>query len=322
MITKTKAYPEALENRACSNWGELSDWIDAFPLPETWITADGEISAKTWVFRGVTDSTYPLEPSIERYAQAKTMEWAALETLVTSEFKARASTHLTPALIPNDELTWLAIMQHYAIPTRLLDFTYSPYVALYFGIRNNRGNEAGKHLRLYAINASALNDRFTRIAYEAARQERASEDGSTSQRFRVASLDPDSFSTDRDSVTAETAGLRDLVSESLAAEGKRRGVLNRKGSVCATAPPSFNPRLASQQGLFLLNCAEQLTFRDSLAEMMHDRKGWQCLADIPLEMVPEIEAKLFQMNIHDQSLFPDLEGLAGLIRQKIHLQWK
>lgn len=162
MITKTSDQLEAHEHRACSNWKELSEWIETFPLPETSITADGEIGAKTWVFRGVKDSVYPLEPTIERYAES----WAALETLVTSEFKARARTHLTPSLIPNDELTWLVIMQHYAIPTRLLDFTYSPYVALYFGIRNNRDNEAEKCLRLYAINASALNDRFTHVAYD------------------------------------------------------------------------------------------------------------------------------------------------------------
>jgi len=322
MITKTSDHLKAHEHRTCSNWDEIFEWIEMFPLPETSVTTDGEISAKTWVFRGVKDSAYHLKPSIERYAQSKSMEWAALESLVTSEFKARARTHLTPSLIPNDELTWLGIMQHYAIPTRLLDFTYSPYVALYFAIRNNRDNKIEKYLRLYAINAIDLNDRFTHVVYEAARQETVAVDGSASPRFRAASLDPDSFSTDRDSVTAETEGLRELIAESLVAGGKRRGFLNRKGSVCATAPPSFNPRIASQQGLFLLNCAEQLTFRDSLAKMMRNQKGWQRTADIPLQLAPEIEAKLFQMNIHDQSLFPDLEGLAGLIRQKIHLQWK
>ena len=321
MITKSSEHSEGHEHRTCSSWDELYDWIETFPLPETSITEEGEMGATTWVFRGVRDSAYSLEPSIERYAQSKTMEWAALETLVISEFKARASTHLTPSLIPNDELTWLAIMQHYAIPTRLLDFTYSPYVALYFGIRDNRSYETEKHLRLYAINKNALNDRFRHIAREAARQEKAA-DRSGSARLRLGSFAPEFQTTDRDSMTAEAKELRDLIAGSLTAAGKRRGLLHQKGSVCATAPPSFNPRLASQQGLFLLNCSEQLAFGESLAKMMGNRTGWQRIADIPLRLAQEIETRLFKMNIHDQSLFPDLEGLAGLIRQKIHLQWK
>ena len=36
----------------------------------------------------------------------------------------------------------------------------------------------------------------------------------------------------------------------------------------------------------------------------------------------EIEERLFQMNIHEQALFPDMEGLAGLICQKLRLHWK
>lgn len=205
-------------------------------------------------------------------------------------------------------------MQHYGIPTRLLDFTYSPYVALYFGVRNNQGDSTGGSLRLHALDYNKLNKRFTQLAYKAARQEQEGE--------RVARIGLHTFATDKDSLTAETEGFRELIAESLASGGMRRSVLNRTGCVCATEPPIFNPRLASQQGLFLLNCSEQLTFADSLAKMMQDQTVWQRTADIPLQLGPEIEGRLFQMNIHDQSLFPDLEGLAGLIRQKIHLQWK
>lgn len=49
---------------------------------------------------------------------------------------------------------------------------------------------------------------------------------------------------------------------------------------------------------------------------------WCKTFDIPVHLIPEIEGRLFQMNIHEQSLFPDLEGLAGMIRQKIRLHWK
>lgn len=314
-MKKNKQEPKSHDCRVCSSWDEIVSWVDQFPLPNITISEDGEIDSRVWAFRGVKDSDYALEPSVERHARSKGMDWAALESLVSSEFKARARAHLAPSLIPEDELTWLALMQHYAVPTRLLDFTYSPYVALYFGIRNSRKATKGKHLRLYAVNVTALNSRFERVAYEAEREGKGEEP-------RQVSFDPDTFGTDRDFLMAETEGLLKLIVNSMTAEGKRRRLLNSTGAACATAPPAFNPRLASQQGLFLLNCAEQLNLGESLVKMMDNRRVWQTTVDIPLAIAPKIEEKLFNMNIHDQSLFPDLEGLSGFIRQKIRLQWK
>jgi hypothetical protein len=91
-----------------------------------------------------------------------------------------------------------------------------------------------------------------------------------------------------------------------------------------TSPPTFNPRLASQQGVFLINCAEDLSFERSLFKMMEPCVNWYKNFDIDAGAVsiPAIHNRLFQMNIHEQSLFPDIEGLAGLIRQKIRLHWK
>jgi len=100
------------------------------------------------------------------------MPWSALQVLVSNEFKLRAHMHLSAPLIPKDELTWLAQMQHYAIPTRLLDFTYSPFVALYFAIRNRQEDASRIDLRLWAMNARAVNNRFKEVAFNASCEER------------------------------------------------------------------------------------------------------------------------------------------------------
>jgi hypothetical protein len=85
----------------------------------------------------------------------------------------------------------------------------------------------------------------------------------------------------------------------------------------------FNHRLASQQGVFLVNCAESLSFGESLKKMMATHTSEWCKRfDITADAVPHIEQRLFQMNIHEQSLFPDTEGLAGFIRQKVRLHWR
>lgn len=313
MIDKPEDFQ--VDVRQCSSWAEISEWIGEFPPPETSIDyGESGFATKAWVFRGLKKSCYQLEPSIEREARNKSMDWAALETLVSSEYKARARMHLSAPLIPTDDVTWLAQMQHYAIPTRLLDFTYSPFVALYFAIRNGHIESDRTDARLWAVDASAVNNSFRYVARNAAW---AANQG---QRFHV--LDPENFSTDRDSVTADSEELRTLIGESLYAIDKRRGELNRSGCVCAASPSAFNPRLVNQQGLFLLNCSEGLSFYDSLIKMMGRKSGWYKVIDIPAWLVTEIEGRLFQMNINEQSLFPDMEGLAGLIRQKLRLHWK
>jgi hypothetical protein len=116
--------------------------------------------------------------------------------------------------------------------------------------------------------------------------------------------------------------LAALIAESLSAKRTYRGELNRQGCVCVASPPVFNPRLASQQGAFLLNFAQDLSFNESLIKMMGPCNGWCKTLDIAAGAISEIEGRLFQMNIHEQSLFPDMEGLAGLIRQKLRLHWK
>jgi len=55
--------------------------------------------------------------------------------------------------------------------------------------------------------------------------------------------------------------------------------------------------------------------------MMKGCKGWCRRIRFTKEILPEVEDRLFQMNIHDLSLFPDIEGLAGFVRQKARLLW-
>jgi hypothetical protein len=108
--------------RTCRTWKEVTEILEAFPSPLTAIDYDVGVTSQAWVFRGSTHSSYPLRPAIEREAEreaeSKSMGWAALEVLVLNEFKSRAPMHLTPLATPRDELTWLALMQHYGIAGR------------------------------------------------------------------------------------------------------------------------------------------------------------------------------------------------------------
>lgn len=136
----------------------LTEALDSFPPPEIYMEVEGGLTRTSWLFRGHKDSKYRLEPSVERAADGKSISWSALELMILEEFKSKARTYIRPAELPSsdDTLGWLALMQHYGIPTRLLDFTYSPYVALYFAIRGRSKTEGDSPAAVWAIDSEAL----------------------------------------------------------------------------------------------------------------------------------------------------------------------
>jgi len=300
--------------RFLSTEEEVFECLFQFDAPRLSLDADGDVINDAWGFRGVNDAALPLEPSIERNGVG--LEWSVLEVKVSEEFKSRAHMHMSPNLIPTDELTWLALMQHYGVPTRLLDFTLSPFVGLYFALR--RADRNVSHVRLWAVNLKAVSDRFVSVMARARARERELQKEKHSGRV---SSGPDDARTDRDAFRNYALSIRKLTEDGISATGTLRGELNRRGCVCPAFPPSLNPRLASQQGVFLLNCAQKLLFADSLTTLMNGAVGWYKTFDIAAALLPKLERRLFQMNVHEQSLFPDMIGLAGFVRQKIKLEW-
>jgi hypothetical protein len=113
-----------------------------------------------------------------------------------------------------------------------------------------------------------------------------------------------------------------LITHALNPCGARREHFNHNGFVAVALPPVHNPRLSSQQGMFLFNGAEALPFEESLEYMMRGvERQWYTRIQVPEGALEKVERQLFQFNIHELSLFPDIGGLAGFIRQKIRLQW-
>lgn len=96
-------------------------------------------NARTMLFRGVSDSKYPLVPSVGRLDIKKESSLEQFEKDSLKEFKRRSLPFLK--FIPETQLEWLFLAQHYGLPTRLLDWTLNPLVAIYFACSSNKDSE-------------------------------------------------------------------------------------------------------------------------------------------------------------------------------------
>jgi hypothetical protein len=125
---------------ACSSWQEVVGAIDQL----------AGNNAYEWLFRGHEQASWSLAPTLERFCSAAIRY--RTERQLYDDFKSKA--HLYTSHLPSreDVLSWMAAMQHHGIPTRLLDWTYSPYVALFFAAaKRGEGDEAA----IWAIHFSS-----------------------------------------------------------------------------------------------------------------------------------------------------------------------
>ncbi|HEY0016035.1 MAG TPA: FRG domain-containing protein [Longimicrobium sp.] len=123
-------------------------------VPNDWTEAKYILSQlPRYIFRGHAETNWELTTSLERAA----IRWNAYahiedaEAAMLREFQRRAHHYGVDLPEKNDLVEWLALIQHYGGPTRLLDFTRSPYVAAFFAMEN-----ADRDATVFAIDTDAL----------------------------------------------------------------------------------------------------------------------------------------------------------------------
>ena len=113
---------------------------------------DAEQKYRMW-FRGQSDYSWGLVPSVQR----KSGMGEHYEQYIATNFMIH-----TMRLNPNapqryDRASWLTLMQHYGLPTRLLDWSESPLVALYFALSSDKN--AKTDAAVWVLNPRKLNEK-------------------------------------------------------------------------------------------------------------------------------------------------------------------
>jgi hypothetical protein len=114
----------------------VTSWLDFQTKIEDFL--DG-----TWLFRGVGSVRHQLIPSVGRLRHTMNYDLQREKDLF-EQFQREALPFLTSR--PTTQWEWLALAQHHGVPTRLLDWSESPLVALFFAVWGGDAEDAAIYM--------------------------------------------------------------------------------------------------------------------------------------------------------------------------------
>lgn len=237
-------------------------------------------------YRGHADANWQLQSSLERLISPR---WSAeqartFEEFSLGQFQSKFHLYDHENAKPDSKLAWLSIMQHYGVPTRLLDFTESPYVALYFALEAY-SPQTQADFAIFALDYSAIMDRSI--------EHIKGKDGA--------------FKESRASVYAKQDAVFDTVVDRFAYD-----------IAWVAEPNQLNARLDRQAGSFLLSGNRGLQIQDVLNSDLYADVAFYKFR-VPHELYIGLFALLRKMNITSKSLYGDLDGLARAIRMQMQV---
>jgi hypothetical protein len=248
-----------------SSWSELVDEL----YRESW---DERIERfrSPFVFRGMSRSDNDLSTSLNRLAAGHD-DIRRLEGHLLRNFRKYAH---SDSAAGNSLWNWLALAAHHRLPTRLLDWTYSPFVALHFATENLG------HFHHDAV-IWCVNHRETNRRLPQELREQLDVEGSNA--FTVEML------------SRVAASLEKLES------------LSPDDFVVFLEPPSLDDRIVNQFALFSLMSRPDR----SLDVWLQQRSDLARKIIVPAGLKWEVRDKLDQAGITERVLFPGLDGLTA-----------
>lgn len=258
---------ESFRTVVVESWGHLCTEL----FEGSWQPTIGRFRSH-FAFKGVSDSNYALTTSLMRLGR----DFHQVERHVLRNFKKYA---LRDVSLVDSLWNWLALAQHHGLPTRLHDWTYSPFVALHFATANlgHAESDAAVWCVDYVESNLLLPDRLQSVLRE---------EGS------------DVWTTELLDEYVPTWDALNELGES-------------EGTLLFFEPPSLDQRIVNQFALFAVLSDPMLSVESWLSQNPHLAKK----VVIPAELRWEVRDKLDQANINERVLFPGLDGLSMWLRR-------
>lgn len=252
-----------------------------------------------WAFRGQLNELWGLSTKFERDAVRYGCDpyfFMNRESFILSDFQRRAHHYVQNLPSSDGIIEWLSLLQHHGGATRLLDFTYSYYVALFFALETADTNSA-----IWVINLSKFITQLSKLMEYDIRKEKQSFKGIIEQNIHWA--------------------------ETLIHRRETKDVL------FLIEPFYQHERISIQQGLFLFpaniitsfeaNMCSFFEFRfNNLNDENATRVKLRGIDDsdlskaavlkiiLPLDLHSQALFELTKMNVTSATLFPGLDGFA------------
>ena len=244
-----------------SSWAELHERL----FEEAWKEELGRFRSDL-AFRGLADARRALDTSLVRLGE----DAVSLERHLLRNFRKYARRDAVPV---DSEWDWLALAKHHGLPTRVLDWSYSPYVALHF---------ATEDVESFTRDGAVWCVDYVR-AHEALPA-------------------PLRGLLDEEGSNVLTAEMLSRIASGLA----ELDGLSDDPFLLFFEPPSLDERIVNQYALFSLMSSATAQLDDWLER----RPALGRKIVVPAELKWEVRDKLDQANVTERVLFPGLDGLS------------
>ena len=252
------------------------------------LDAIGYVNSKLW-YRGTGDASYSLTPSLFRHKKAKSQsDLKRLELDLNDTFEMRSLPYAESRDWAKDEWERLFFMQHYRVPTRLLDWSGSPLVSMHFAVTS--------------VGLDKLGNALTDVA--------------------VWVLDPARWNDAAYADTGFSGGVLSAKDSWL----KRYSPSEVYTSTGALPPVAMrgvhnSARIVAQQGFFTV-FGPQAEPMEKVFGWMKDNKTIfpaDCLMKfvIPKDRVLTVRDEIFSLGVSESTIYPDLEGLAAELKRTL-----
>lgn len=265
-----------------------------------------------YLFRGQPAKYRCLSTSLERIIGDNLEQQWDVESAMLKQFKARAHHFISQPPDLNNDVEWLALLQHHGAPTRLIDVTESIFVAAYFAIKSSEKEDSDAVV--WGISEYRINNLF---------------EDEYKKREAIC------FPTPQDLYAIIQ---REALQKNISGIQNGEGIFEVNLNIAIISPQRVNERMVAQKAKFIAPLSlgkpfflpfifcmggqtkdhiktEKCEFNNLFNRRNHSIPWSAIRFHIPKSIFPSMIKLLDKMNINEATLFPGLDGFARSLQK-------